>query len=123
MPTHRGAFQVDYTEPRLITVVLDLQASGAQFDDDLNTPSRVLPKCALVANVSLSRRVAGTRWKSSPPCRTYIEQASSTVVASLPAVDIGAPRMISAGVRIEICRGGARTDAKTGFRKRPKSLM
>jgi iron complex outermembrane receptor protein len=95
VPAHRGAFQVQYSEPRLVTVVLDVQASGAQFDDDLNTPSRVLPKYA-VANVSVSRRVAPLVEAFAAVQNLFDEEY---VVGSLPTL-IGPPRMVSAGVRI-----------------------
>ena len=32
-----AAFQLQYSDPRFVTVAFDLQASGEQFDDDLNT--------------------------------------------------------------------------------------
>jgi outer membrane receptor protein involved in Fe transport len=95
VPKHRGAFQIQYAEPRLITVVLDVQASGAQFDDDLNTRSRVLPKYA-VANVSVSRRV-GPLVEAFAAVQNLFDE--EFVVGSLPTL-IGAPRMVSAGVRI-----------------------
>jgi len=95
VPTHRGAFQVTYAEPRLITVVLDVQASGDQFDDDLNTPSRVLPKYAVV-NVSVSRRVAHAVEAFAAVQNMFDEDY---FVGSLPTL-IGPPRMVSAGVRI-----------------------
>jgi outer membrane receptor protein involved in Fe transport len=95
VPTHRGAFQIHYTEPRLITVVLDVQASGAQFDDDLNTPSRELPKYA-VTNVSVSRRVAHGVEVFAAAQNMFDKQY---YVGSLPTL-IGPPRMVSAGVRI-----------------------
>ena len=54
VPTHRGAFQVQWSDPRFVTIAFDVQTSGAQFDDDLNTAARVLPKYSLV-NLSVSR--------------------------------------------------------------------
>ena len=49
--------QIEYTNPRYVNVAFGLQALGDQFDDDQNTPSRVLPGYA-VLSLSASRRVS-----------------------------------------------------------------
>jgi outer membrane receptor protein involved in Fe transport len=96
VPTHRGAFQVQYSDPRLVTIALDLQASGDQFDDDLNTPSRVLPAYAIV-NLSVSRGV-GRNLEVFAALQNMFDE--EYYVGSLPTL-IGAPRLVSAGLTIK----------------------
>jgi iron complex outermembrane receptor protein len=95
VPTHRGAFQFLYSDPRFVTIAFDLQASGAQFDDDLNTSSRVLPKYALV-NLSVSRRI-GRNLEVFAAVQNMLD--TEYFVGSLPTL-IGAPRMVSGGLKI-----------------------
>jgi outer membrane receptor protein involved in Fe transport len=95
VPTHRGAFQVQYSDPRFVTIAFDLQASGAQFDDDLNTSSRVLPKYSLV-NLSVSRNV-GHNLEVFTAVQNMLD--TEYFVGSLPTL-IGAPRLVSGGLKI-----------------------
>jgi outer membrane receptor protein involved in Fe transport len=95
VPTHRGAFQAQYSHPRIATIALDVQASGAQFDDDLNTRSRVLPKYSIV-NVSVSRNLGPNLELFAAVQNVFDEEY---FVGSLPTL-IGAPRMVSGGLRI-----------------------
>ena len=95
VPTHRGAFQLLYSDPRFVTIAFDLQASGAQFDDDLNTSSRVLPKYALV-NLSVSRSV-GRNLEVFAAVQNMLD--TEYFVGSLPTL-IGAPRLVSGGLKI-----------------------
>ena len=95
VPRHRGSFQVEYTNARYLNVAFGLQAVGEQFDDDQNTPSRVLPGYA-VLSLSASRRVsrnlelfAGVQNLTD---REY-------VVGTLPTT-IGTPRLFNGGVRV-----------------------
>jgi len=95
VPTHRGSVQVEYANPRIVNVAFGLQALGEQFDDDQNTPSRVLPEYA-VLSLSASRRVsknlelfAGVQNLTD---REYF-------VGTLPTT-IGTPRLINGGVRV-----------------------
>jgi iron complex outermembrane recepter protein len=95
VPTHRGAFQVQYSHPRFVAIAFDIQASGAQFDDDLNTPARVLPKYALV-NLSVSRDI-GRNVDVFAAVQNMFDK--EFFVGSLPTL-IGPPRLVSAGFRI-----------------------
>jgi outer membrane receptor protein involved in Fe transport len=95
VPTHRGAFQVQYSDPRLFTVAFDLQASGDQFDDDLNTPSRVLPAYSVV-NLSVSRGLGRNLEVFGAVLNMF---DTEYYVGSLPTL-IGAPRMASFGVTV-----------------------
>jgi iron complex outermembrane receptor protein len=94
-PRNRGSVHVAFADPRLFTAAFDLQAVGAQFDDDLNTPTRRMPKFA-VANISASRRI-------SPNMDVFfgVQNLFNTdyVVGTLPTT-IGTPRLMNAGLRI-----------------------
>jgi iron complex outermembrane recepter protein len=95
VPTHRGAFQLQYSDPRFVTIAFDVQASGDQFDDDLNTSSRVLPGYSLV-NLSVSRNV-GRNLEVFAAVQNMFD--TEYFVGSLPTL-IGAPRLVSGGVKI-----------------------
>ena len=99
VPTHRGAFQLQYSDPRFVTIAFDVQASGAQFDDDLNTSTRVLPKYALV-NLSVSRSV-GRNLEVFTAVQNMLD--TEYFVGSLPTL-IGAPRLVSGGLKIHFQR-------------------
>jgi len=99
VPTHRGAFQLQYSDPRFATIAFDVQASGAQFDDDLNTSTRVLPKYALV-NLSVSRSV-GRNLEVFTAVQNMLD--TEYFVGSLPTL-IGAPRLVSGGLKIHFQR-------------------
>ena len=95
VPKHRGSFAIDYSNPRYVNVAFGLQAAGDQFDDDQNTPSRVLPGYA-VLSLSASRRVsrnlelfAGVQNLTD---RQYY-------VGTLPTT-LGTPRLVNGGVRV-----------------------
>jgi iron complex outermembrane receptor protein len=95
VPTHRGAFQVQYADPRIVTIAFDVQASGEQFDDDLNTPSRVLPKYSVV-HLSASREI-GRNLDVFVAAQNMFDR--EYFVGSLPTL-IGPPRLVSAGFRV-----------------------
>jgi outer membrane receptor protein involved in Fe transport len=95
VPAHRGSFQVQYSDPRIVSLAFDVQASGDQFDDDLNTASRVLPAYALV-NVSAGREL-GRHLEIFAAVQNLLDE--QYFVGSLPTL-VGAPRLVSAGVRI-----------------------
>jgi outer membrane receptor protein involved in Fe transport len=100
VPTHRGAFQLQYSEPRFVTVAVDMQASGAQFDDDLNTRSRVLPKYSVV-NLSVSRDI-GRRFEVFTAVHNLFD--AEYFVGSLPTL-VGAPRLVSGGIKFRFQAG------------------
>ena len=97
VPKNRGSVQIAYANSKLATVAFDVQGIGAQFDDDLNTPSRVLPKYG-VANLTVSRGLVRA-------CDVFfgIQNMFNTVydVATLPTT-IGSPRLVNAGLRIRL---------------------
>ena len=95
VPRNRGSFAIDYTNSRYLNVWFGLQAVGDQFDDDQNTPSRVLPDFA-VLSLSASRRLtrnlevfAGVQNLTD---RQYF-------VGTLPTT-VGTPRLVNGGVRV-----------------------
>jgi outer membrane receptor protein involved in Fe transport len=47
VPKHRGSVQVAYSNPKIATVALGIQAAGLQFNDDLNT--QFIPAATLAA--------------------------------------------------------------------------
>ena len=96
VPAHRAAFHVQYSDPRYVTVAFDVQTSGAQFDDDLNTRSRVLPKYSVV-NVSVSRELGRNLELFAAVQNMFDEEY---FVGSLPTL-IGPPRLVSAGFRVK----------------------
>ncbi len=99
VPTHRGSTQVQYSDPRFVTVAFDVQMSGEQFDDDLNTSSRVLPKYSVV-NLSVSRTL-GPNLQLFAAIQNMFD--TEYFVGSLPTL-VGPPRLVSGGLRIDLKR-------------------
>ena len=95
VPTHRGAFQLQYSDPRIATIAFDLQISGEQFDDDLNTSSRVLPKYSL-GNLSVARELGRGLEVFAAVQNMFDEEY---FVGSLPTL-VGPPRLFSLGFRV-----------------------
>src|SRR4029079_1900286 len=48
VPAHRGSVRLAYSNARLCAPSAGMQFVGSQYDDNLNPPSRVLPKFAVV---------------------------------------------------------------------------
>jgi iron complex outermembrane receptor protein len=95
VPRNRGSLRISYTNPRFATIAFDVQGIGAQFDDDLNTPSRLMPAYGtadLTASRAISRNVDGFLGIQNLFNETY-------VVATLPTT-IGSPRLFNGGLRI-----------------------
>jgi iron complex outermembrane recepter protein len=97
VPRHRGSLQLQYTDPRIVTATLDLQASSAQFDDDLNTPARQLAAYSVV-NLSVSRAF-GRRLEGFVSAQNLFD--TEFEVGSLPTL-LGMPRMVTAGIRVRL---------------------
>jgi len=95
VPVHRASFQVQYTNPRFVAIAFDVQTSGEQFDDDLNTRSRVLPEYSLV-NLSVSRDLGRNLEVFGAVQNMFDEEY---FVGSLPTL-IGPPRLLSVGLRV-----------------------
>jgi outer membrane receptor protein involved in Fe transport len=103
VPRHRGSLQVEYVNPRYLNVAVGFQAVGSQFDDDLNTPTRVLPGYS-VWSLSASRRISRNlevfAGAQNVTDREY-------VVGTLPTT-IGTPRLVNGGVRVRFAPNGAK---------------
>jgi outer membrane cobalamin receptor len=97
VPKNRGSVQIAYANPNLATIAFDLQGIGAQFDDDLNTPSRLLPSYA-TGDLTVSRTVT-KHWDVFIGVQNIFNK--TYVVATLPTT-IGSPRLITAGVRLSL---------------------
>jgi outer membrane receptor protein involved in Fe transport len=86
---------VTYSNAKIATVGFGVQAIGAQFDDDLNTPSRLLPKYGvadLTASKTIVRNVDVFFGVQNLFDKEYI-------VMTLPTTT-GSPRLINVGARL-----------------------
>ena len=112
VPTHRGAFQLQYSDPRFVTIAFDLQISGEQFDDDLNTSSRVLPKYSL-GNLSVARDLGRSLEVFAAVQNMFDEEY---FVGSLPTL-VGPPRLFSVGFRVRFQAPLIQRPAPPGYAK------
>ncbi len=95
VPRNRGSVHVTYSNAKIATVGFGVQAIGAQFDDDLNTPSRLLPKYGvadLTASKTIVRNVDVFFGVQNLFDKEYI-------VMTLPTTT-GSPRLINVGARL-----------------------
>ncbi len=97
VPTHRGSLRAAYANPRLFVLAASVQFVGSQFDDDLNTPTRLLPKYALV-DMTASREV-GHNAELFVGVQNLFD--AEYFVGTLPTT-VGAPRLVTGGVRLKI---------------------
>jgi outer membrane receptor protein involved in Fe transport len=105
VPRHRGTVQVTYSHPRFLTASVEVLAMSRQFDDDLNT--RSVPGISTpglppygVMSLALSRNL-GSRINLFFGVQNIFDQ--EFFVGTLPTT-VGAPRMVSGGLRIQIGR-------------------
>jgi outer membrane receptor protein involved in Fe transport len=95
VPRSRGSVQVAYSNPKFATIAFDVQGIGAQFDDDLNTPSRLMPAYG-TADLTVSRAIV----KNFDVFFGIQNMFNETyVVATLPTT-IGSPRLVNGGLRL-----------------------
>jgi outer membrane receptor protein involved in Fe transport len=97
VPEHRGSFRLAYSNPRLLTASIGAQFVGSQFDDDLNTASRQLPKYALV-DILASRAVSRNLDLFAGVQNLFDEEY---FVGTLPTT-VGSPRLVTGGVRVRL---------------------
>ncbi len=97
VPVHRGTVRVVYSNARYATVAAGVQFVGAQFDDDQNQVSRVLPKYAAV-DVIASRAI-GRTFEVFVGAQNLFD--AEYFVGTLPTT-VGSPRMVSAGFRLRL---------------------
>src|SRR5262245_697670 len=97
VPAHRGSLRLAYVNPKLLTASVGAQFVGAQFDDDLNTASRQLPKYALV-DILASRAVSRNLELFAGVQNLFDEEY---FVGTLPTT-VGSPRLVTGGVRVRL---------------------
>ncbi len=101
VPKHRGSIQAAYANPRYATIAVGVEATGRQFDDDLNeraVPGHSesgLPTYAIV-NVTASRSISRNLELLFGAQNLFDQEY---IVGTLPTTT-GAPRLVSGGVRI-----------------------
>jgi outer membrane receptor protein involved in Fe transport len=95
VPRHRGSLHASFTDRRLGTFAAQLLATGSQFDDDRNTPARLLPAFTTL-DFTASRAV----WRGVNvffAAQNLLDK--EYIVGTLPTT-IGGPRFASFGVTI-----------------------
>src|SRR4051812_12599180 len=97
VPAHRGSVRLSYVNARLATIAASVQLLGSQFDDDLNLPSRTLPKYA-VADLTASRGF-GRNLEVFLAVQNMFD--TEYFVGTLPTT-VGSPRFVSAGFRLRV---------------------
>jgi outer membrane receptor protein involved in Fe transport len=97
VPAHRGSVRLAYANPKLATIAGSVQFLGAQFDEDLNVPSRRLPKYAL-ADLTASRPI-GRNVELFLAVQNLFD--AEYFVGTLPTT-VGAPRFVSGGFRLRL---------------------
>ena len=105
VPTNRASARVIYTNPRLATLGLELQAVGRQFDDDQNVvvvPGRSQPglPAYAVVNLTASREIRRGFGIFAGVQNLFDHQY---IVGTRPTT-IGSPLLVDAGVRVRFGR-------------------
>jgi outer membrane receptor protein involved in Fe transport len=105
VPKHRGTVQAAYAHPRHGSVALTIQASGRQFDDDLNVrgiPGRSTPGLPGYALVDFTAsRPLGPNLEIFFGAQNVFDR--EYFVGTLPTTT-GTPRLVNGGVRIHLGR-------------------
>lgn len=109
VPKHRASFQLTFTHPRYVTLSIENQFVGHQFDDDLNVAAIFptipdkrevgLPAYS-VTNITASRRVS-----RNVDVFFGVQNLFDTVyyVGTNPTT-IGTPRLVNGGIRLRVGR-------------------
>lgn len=100
VPRHRGSVQASFGNARIAEFGLQALLTSGQFDDDLNTTGRLLPRYATV-DASASRAF-GERFEVFGGAQNLFN--TTYVVGTLPTT-IGAPRTVSGGLRVRVGGG------------------
>jgi outer membrane receptor protein involved in Fe transport len=95
VPKNRGSFHISYSNAALATIGFGVQAVGAQFDDDLNTPTRLLPRYA-VADLTASRTIVKNVDVFFGIQNLFDKEY---IVQTLPTT-VGSPRLVNVGARL-----------------------
>jgi outer membrane receptor protein involved in Fe transport len=103
VPKHRGSVEVVYSNPRYATVGFYLQATGRQFDDDLNTrtvPGESTPGLPKYAVVGLfASHTLARNFEVFLSAQNLFDQ--EYFVGTQPTIT-GAPRLVSGGIRVRL---------------------
>jgi outer membrane receptor protein involved in Fe transport len=101
VPRHRGSVEISYSDPKYVTLVVQVQGIGRQFDDDENI--RVVPGMSEpglpeygLASLSVSRDLGRTLQVFANVQNLFDQEY---FVGTLPTT-VGSPRLFHAGVRI-----------------------
>jgi len=101
VPKHRGSVQIQYANPRIVSIAFDILGVGDQFDDDTNTrtvPGITTPGLPAYGLASLSvSRVLTPNVEVFGAAQNLFDQ--QYFVGTLPTL-VGAPRLVSGGVRL-----------------------
>jgi outer membrane receptor protein involved in Fe transport len=97
VPEHRASLRVAYANPRFVSLAAAVQFVGSQFDDDLNTPTRLLPKYALVD--AMASREVGRNAELFLGVQNLFD--AEYFVGTLPTT-VGAPRLVTGGIRLRL---------------------
>jgi len=97
VPEHRASVRAAYTNARFVSLAAAVQFVGSQFDDDLNTATRLLPNYALV-DMTASREV-GRNAELFVGVQNLFD--AEYFVGTLPTT-VGAPRMVMGGIRLRV---------------------
>jgi outer membrane receptor protein involved in Fe transport len=112
VPKHRGSVQVAYTNPKIATVALGIQAVGLQFNDDLNTQFIPTPTLAAagydpvaaglpgytVVDLSVARDI-GRNIQAFVGAQNLFD--TDYFVQTNPST-VGTPRLINVGIRVRL---------------------
>ncbi len=93
VPRHRGTTQLIYSNPRVLTVAVQAQFAGRQFDDDQNLLP--LPAYAL-ADVRVTRALT----RSVDVFIGMQNVFDRIVIVGTNPTTTGTPRLVNAGVRV-----------------------
>ena len=97
VPAHRGSLRLAYSNARLFTASAGVQFVGSQFDDDLNTASRQLPKFAAVD--IMGSRAVGRNLELFAGVQNLFD--AEYFVGTLPTT-VGTPRLVTGGLRLRL---------------------
>ena len=97
VPEHRGSLRLAYSSVKWFNAAIGMQLVASQFDDDLNTASRKLPKYALV-DITGSKAV-GRNLELFAGVQNLFDV--EYLVGTLPTT-VGSPRLVNGGVRVRL---------------------
>jgi iron complex outermembrane recepter protein len=112
VPKHRGSVQVAYTNPKIATVALGVQAAGLQFNDDLNVQFIPVATLAAAGYDPVTAGLPGYRVVDLTVSRDIGRNIQAFVgaqnlfdadyfVQTNPST-VGTPRLVNVGVRVRL---------------------